>query len=70
MGQFSKFCLRQQLFTFKKFCMETRLSNTFKTTSVTKLTKVILESSYSVLQVTFKWKTSKRTVYFLKVIEF
>ena len=70
MGQFSKFCLRQQLFTFKNICMEIRLSNTFKTTSVTKLTKVILESSYRVLQATFKWKTPKRTVYFLKVIEF
>ena len=29
LGQFSKFCLRQQLFTFKEFYMETRLSNIF-----------------------------------------
>ena len=32
-GQFSKFCLRQQLCAFKEFCMETRLSNIFKTTN-------------------------------------
>ena len=50
--------------------METRLSNIFKTTNVTKLTKVILESSYRVLQVTSKWKTLKQPVYFLRAVEF
>ena len=49
--------------------METRLSNIFKTTNATNLTKVILESSYRVLQVTFKWKTLKQPVYFLKAVE-
>ena len=47
--------------------MKTRLSNIFKT--VTKLTKVILESSYKVLQVTSKWKTLKQPIYFLKAVE-
>ena len=50
--------------------METRLSNIFKTTNVTNLTKVILESSYRVLQVTSKWKTLKQPVYFLKTVRF
>ena len=68
--QFSKFCLRQQLCAFKEFCMETRLSNIFKTTNVTNLTKVIQESSYRVLQVTSKQKTLKQSVYFLKAVEF
>ena len=66
----SKFCLRQQLCAFKEFCMETRLSNIFKTTNVTDLTKVIQQNSYSVLQVTCKWKTLKQPVYFLKVVEY
>ena len=70
LGQFSKFCLRQQLCAFKEFCMETRLSNIFKTTNVTNLTKVIQQNSYRVLQVTSKWKTLKQPVYFLKAIEF
>ena len=39
MGQFSKFCLRQQLCTFKEFCMGTRSSNIFKATNVTNLTR-------------------------------
>ena len=52
------------------FCMETRLSNIFETKNVTNLTKVILESSYRVLKVTFKWKTLKQPVYFLKAVEF
>ena len=38
----------------KSFFMEMRLSNIFKTTNVPKLTKAILESSYRVLQVTYK----------------
>ena len=50
--------------------METRLSNIFKTTNVTNLTKVIQQDSYRVLQVTFKWKTLKQPVYFLKAVEF
>ena len=50
--------------------METRLSNIFKTTNVTNLTKVILESSYRVLQVTSKWKTPKQLLYLLKAVEF
>ena len=33
--------------------METKLSNIFKTTNVTNLAKVIQESPYTVLQVTF-----------------
>ena len=41
-----------KLFEFKEFCMETRLSNIFKTTDVTKLTKGIQRNSYKVLQVT------------------
>ena len=45
---------RLQLCAFKEFCTETRLSNIFKTTIDTNLTKVIQESSYRVLQVTFK----------------
>ena len=50
--------------------METRLSNTFKTTNATNLTKVIQQNSYRVLQVTSKWKTLKQPVYFLKAVEF
>ena len=68
--QFSKFCLRQQSFAFKEFCMETRLSNIFKTTNITNLTKVIQESYYRVLQVTSKQKTLKQPLYFLKAVEF
>ena len=40
----------QQLFAFKEFCMEKWLSNIFKTTNVTKLTKAVLKSSYKVSQ--------------------
>ena len=50
--------------------METRLSNIFKTTNVTNLTKVILESFYRVLQVISKWKKLKQPVYFLQAVEF
>ena len=49
--------------------METRLSNTFKTTNFTKLTKAILESSYRVLQVMPKWKTLNWLVYFSRAVE-
>ena len=54
----------------QEFCMETRLFNPFKTINVTKLTKVIQENSYRVLQVTSKWKTLKQPVYLLKAVEF
>ena len=47
-----------------------RLSNIFKTRNTTKLTKAILESSYSVLLVTSKWKTLKQPVCFLKTFKF
>ena len=50
--------------------METRLPNTFKTTNLTYLTKVIQESSYRVLEVTSKQKTLKKPVYFIKTLEF
>ena len=50
--------------------METRLSNIFKTTNVTNLTKVIQQNSYRLLQVASKWKTLKQPVYFLKAVEF
>ena len=47
-----------------------RLPNIFKTANVTNLTKFILESLYRVLQVTFKKKTLKQLLYFLKALEF
>ena len=50
--------------------MEKRFPNIFKTTNVTTLTKTILKSSYVVLQVTYKWKTLKQPVYFLRTVEF
>ena len=58
------------LFVFKEFYMATSLSDIFKTTRVTDLTKIILESSYRVLQVTFKQKTLKQPIYLLKAVEF
>ena len=45
-----KFRLRRQLFAFEELCMEKRLSNIYKTTNVTKMTKGILKSCYRVLQ--------------------
>ena len=54
LDRFRNICFRQQLWAFKEFYMETRLPNTFKTTNLTNLTKVIQESSYRVLQVTSK----------------
>ena len=62
--------MHQQVFVFKNFCMETRFSNIFKTTNVANFTKVILKSSYRLLQVTPKWKTPKQFTYFLQVVEF
>ena len=50
--------------------METRFSNIFKTTNVANFSKVILKSSYRLLQVTPKWKTPKQPTYFLQVVEF
>ena len=50
--------------------MEMRLSNIFKTTNVTKLTKTVLKSSYRVLQDIFKWKTLKQPIYFLRAVKF
>ena len=50
--------------------MEKKLSNTFKTTNVTKMTKAIIRSSYRVLQVTSKWKTLRQPVYFVRAVEF
>ena len=52
------------LITSAVICMETRLSNIFKNTNLTKLTKAILESSYRVLKLTSKWETLKDLVYF------
>ena len=70
MGQFSKFCLCQQLFAFKRFCMETRLSNILKTTNATKFIKTILESTYKVELGTYNLAARKRPVFLLRVFEF
>ena len=43
-----------------------RFFNIFKSTNVTKLSKAILEISYTVLQVTSKWKTLKHSPSFFK----
>ena len=45
-GQFSKFCLCQQLYAFKEFRMEMRLLINSKTTNAKKFIKTILKSSY------------------------
>ena len=45
-GQFSKFCLCQQLYAFKEFRIETRLLVISKTTNAKKFIKTILKSSY------------------------
>ena len=50
--------------------MEKRFSNIFKIKNITNLARVILESFYGVLQVTFKWKILKQPVYFLKAVKF
>ena len=42
----------------------------FKTTNVIKLTKIIVESSYIVLQVTSKLKKLKQPIYVPWVVEF
>ena len=46
------------------------IQNVLHTTNVTNLAKVIQESSYRVLQVTYKQKTIRQSVYFLKAVEF
>ena len=69
----SRCSLTSAVIAFEEFCMEKRyedVSNIFKTTNVTKLTKAISKSSYRVLQVTSKWKTLKQLIYFLKAVEF
>ena len=68
--QFSKFCLRQQLFAFKEFCIKTRLHNISKPTNVTNFTKTILESSYKVLLGSCNLTAPKRLVFLLRVLEF
>ena len=50
--------------------METGLSIILKTKNVTKLAKAILESSYTVLQVSSNWKTLKQPDYFERSLEF
>ena len=70
MGQFSKFCLCQQLFAFKDFCMETRLRNISKTRNDTDFNKTILESLYKVLLVTCNLTALKRPIFLLTTLEF
>ena len=50
--------------------MEKRLSNIFKATGVTKVTKIILKSFDRVLEVTSQWKAVKQPVCLLRVVEF
>ena len=69
-GQFSKFCLPQQLFAFKEFRMETRLRNILRTTNVTEFIKTILENSSKVLLGPYILAVRKRPVFFLTVVEF
>ena len=57
--------LQLNSFAWKRDC-----SVSVKTTNVTKWTKVIQESSYRVVQVTFKWKILKQLLYFLKAVKF
>ena len=64
MDQFLKFCLCQQLFTFKDFCMKTRLHNISKITNATNFTKAILESSHKVLLGTCNLTAPKRPIFF------
>ena len=70
MGQFSKFCLRQQLFAFKEFRMKTRLHNISKTTKAISLTKAILQSSVKVLLDTCNLTAPKKFVFLLRALEF
>ena len=70
MGQFSKFCLRQQLFAFKEFRMKTRLHNISKTTNATNFTKTILESSCNFLLGTCNLAASKWLVFLLRALAF
>ena len=69
-GQFSKFCLCQQLFAFKRFCMETRLSNILKTTNATKFIKTILESTYKVVLGTYNLAATTPPFLLIRADEF
>ena len=69
-GQFSKFCFRQQLFGFKKFSMKTRLRDISKTTNDTDLTKPILESLYKLLLMTCSLTAVKRPIFLSTAVEF
>ena len=66
-GQFSKFCLCQQLFAFRIFCMETRLSNISKTTM---FIKTILESTYKVVLGTYNLAAPTRPAFLLRAVKF
>ena len=46
------------------------IDNIFKATNVMKLTIAVLECSYRIPQVTFKWKKLKQPFYFLRAAEF
>ena len=70
MGQFSKFCLCQQLFAFKEFHMETRLRNILKTPNVTELIKTILKRSHKVLLDTCNLVALSGSVFLSRAIEF
>ena len=50
--------------------MEIRLTNILNTRKVTKLSKTILETSYTVLQVTSKWKTLNQSIDLLRAFKF
>ena len=50
--------------------MEIRLTNILNTTKVMKLAKAILETSYTVLQVTSKWKTLNQSIDLLRAVKF
>ena len=50
--------------------MEIRLTNILNTRKVTKLAKTILETSYTVLQVTSKWKTLNQSIDLLRAFKF
>ena len=60
-----KFCLCQQLFSFKEFSMEARLYNISKTKNATKLAKPTLESSYKFLLGTIKTDLKTACIFFI-----
>ena len=67
LGQFSKFCLCQQLFAF---IMETRSSNISKSTKTTDFIETIPERSQKVLLETCNLIVPQRPVFLLEVLEF